>query len=108
MLSFLTFLFKVFLSVVKSKKELIVQIQLHKKEIEILKRQNKKRLKLQHFDRVIFSILSKITNIKETISIVQPETVLRRQKQLIKRFWTFKTANRVERPPIKMRSNNSF
>ena len=101
MLSFLTFLFKVILSLVKSKKDLIVQIQSHKKEIEILKRQNKKRLKLQHFDRVIFSILSKITNIKETISIVKPETVLRRQKQLIKRFWTFKTANQVGRPPVK-------
>ena len=92
---------EVILSVVKSKKDLIVQIQLHKKEIEILKRQNKKRLKLQHFDRVIFSILSKIANIKETISIVKPETVLRRQKQLIKHFWTFKTANQVGRPPIK-------
>ena len=83
-------------------KELIVQIQLHKKEIEILLRRNqKKRLKLHHFDRVIFSVLNTISNIKDAISIVKPETVLRWQNQLIKRFWTYKTINRVGRPPVK-------
>ena len=101
MLSFLTFLFKAILCVFKSKRELIIQIQLHKKEIEILKRQKKKRLRLNHFDRVIFSILGRIGNIKDKISIVKPETVLRWQKQLIKRFWTFKTAKQFGRPPVK-------
>ena len=101
MFSLVTFLFKVIFDSLKSKKELIVQIHLHKKEIEVLKRQNqKKRLKLHHFDRVIFAILNRIGNIKETISIVKPETVLRWQKQLIKQFWTYKSTNRVGRPPV--------
>ena len=102
MFSLISFLFNIIIGLFKSKKELIVQIQLHKKEIEILDRQNrKKRLKILHCDRLIFSILNRIGNIKDKISIVKPETVLRWQKQLIKRFWTFKTANRVGRPPVK-------
>jgi nitric oxide synthase oxygenase domain/subunit len=101
MFSFLTFLFRAIFNLLKSKKKLIIQICLHKKELEILKRQNqKKRLKFQHYDRIIFSVLNKIGNIKETISIIKPETVLRWQKQLIKRFWTYKTDNRVGRPPV--------
>jgi putative transposase len=101
MFSLLTFLFKIILDSFKSKRELIVQINLHGKEVEILKRQNNKRLKLRHFDRVLFAVLNRIGNIGESISIVKPETVLRWQKQLIKNFWTYKTNNRVGRPPVK-------
>ena len=56
----------------KSKKDLIVQIQLHKKEIEILKRHNTKRLKLQHFDRAIISILSKLQISKRLLQFKTP------------------------------------
>jgi hypothetical protein len=102
MFSFLIFLIGAIFNLLKSKKKLIIQICLHKKELEILKRQNqKKRLKFQHYDRIIFSVLNKIGNIKETISIIKPETVLRWQKQFIKRFWTYKTKNRVGRPSVK-------
>ena len=45
-------------------------------------------------------MLDKIGNIKESISIVKPATVLRWQRELIKKFWTFKTKNRVGRPPV--------
>lgn len=101
MFSLLTFLIGAIFNLLKSKKELIIQIYLHKKELEILKRQNqKKRLKFHHCDRIIFSILNRIGNIKETISIVKPETVLRWQKHLIQSFRTYKTKNRVGRPPV--------
>ncbi len=101
MFSLLTFLIGAIFNLLKSKKELIIQICLHKKELEILKRQNqKKRLKFHHCDRIIFSILNRLGNIKETISIVKHETVLRWQKHLIKLFWTYKTKNRVGRPPV--------
>lgn len=101
MLSIITFLFQIIFNLFKSQKRLSIQICLQKKEIEILKRQNqKKRLKLHHSDRIIFSMLDKIGNIKESISIVKPATVLRWQRELIKKFWTFKTKNRVGRPPV--------
>ena len=101
MFSLLTFLIGAIFNLLKSKQELIIQICLHKKELEILKRHNqKKRLKFNHCDRTIFSILNRIGNIKETLSIVKPETVPGWQKHLIKRFWTYKTKNRVGRPPV--------
>ncbi len=101
MFSLLTFLIGVIFNLLKSKRGLLIQISLQKKEIEILLRKNqKKRLKFLHTDRIIFSILNGIGNIKESISIVKPETVLRWQQHLIKRFWIFKTKNRVGRPPV--------
>jgi hypothetical protein len=78
MFSLLTFLFQAIFSLFKSKKDLIVQICLQKKGIEILIRKNKKkRLKFQQSDRIILSLLNRIDCIKESISIVRPETVLR-------------------------------
>jgi len=59
-----------------------------KKEIEILKRKCKKRIITNHFDRLFFTILNKVANIKDCISIVKPETVLKWQRMIIKRFWT--------------------
>ena len=101
MFSLLTFLIGIIFNLFKSKKNLIIQISLQKKEIEILLRQNqKKRLKVHHVDRIIFSLLNRIGHIEDTISIVKPETVLRWQKQLVKRFWTYKTTKRVGRPPV--------
>ena len=73
-----------------------------KKEIEILKRQNPKRkLRFRHCDRIVFAVMNRVSDIKGHISIVKPDTVLCWQKQLIKRFWTYKTKNRGGRPPVK-------
>ena len=59
MFSLLTLLVGIIFNLLKSKKELIIQICLHKKELEVLKRQNrKKRLKFHLCDRIIFSILN--------------------------------------------------
>ncbi len=90
----LSFIVGAIFYLLKSKKKLIVQISLQKKEIEILLRQNqKKQLKYQHSDRIIFSVLNRISHIKGFVSIVKPETVLKWQRQLVKRFWTFKIRN---------------
>ena len=101
MFSLLAFLIGAIFNLFKSKRELLIQICLQKKEIKILMRKNqKKRLEFRRCDRIVLSILNRISNIKGTISIVKPETVLRWQRDLIKRFWTYKTMNRVGRPPV--------
>jgi len=42
-------------------------------------------------------------NIKDKISIVKPETLLKWQRQLIKSFWTFNSKKRRKgRPPVPM------
>jgi hypothetical protein len=65
-----------------------------KKEIEILKRKRKKRVVTNHFDRLFFVILNKIANIKDHISIIKPETILRWQRNIIKQFWTNKSSGK--------------
>ena len=97
-----TFLIKATFLLFQSKKNLIIQLCLQKKEIEILKRQNQKRkLIFKNSDRIVFAVMNRVSDIKEHISIVKPATVLRWQKQLIKRFWTYNTKNRGCRPPVK-------
>jgi hypothetical protein len=94
MIKFIVSFSNIFLSIYKSKKSLICEIALLKKEIEILKRKRKKRVLTNHFDRLFFVILNKITNIKDHISIVKPETVLRWQRNIIKQFWTNKSSGK--------------
>jgi hypothetical protein len=84
-----------------SKKDLLLQLSLQQKEIDILKRQHRgRRVKFRRSDRVVFAVLNTVADLKERFSIVKPETVLGWQRQLIKHFWTFKKYGRVGRPPV--------
>ena len=101
MFSLLTFLSRLMFNLCKSKKELFVQISIQQKEIEILKRkQGRRRIRFLHSDRIVFSILNRVGHLKDRLTLVKPETVLRWQRQLIKHFWTFKRTKRVGRPPV--------
>ena len=70
--------------------------------MEIYKRKdNKKKFAINQIDRIILALLNKSMNIKNTISIVKPETLLKWQRQLIKSFWTFKSKKKKKgRPPV--------
>ena len=90
MLSVLTFLFNLIFSLFESKGELLIKIALQKKEIEILNRKRgKKRPLIRHADRILLVVLNRVGEIKDSISIVKPETVLSWERELIKKFWTF-------------------
>ncbi|MGD9202139.1 MAG: integrase core domain-containing protein [Chitinispirillia bacterium] len=89
MINFLYSIIKIILLIVKPKRKVICEIALLKKEIEILRRKRKKRINTNQFDRLFFLILNRIASIKNHISIVKPETVLKWQRMIIKRFWTF-------------------
>ncbi len=65
-----------------------------KKELQILQRKNRTKRKTNHQDRIFFIILNTIVSIKDRISIVKPETVLRWQRMIIKSNWTFNTGNK--------------
>ncbi len=101
MFSLLTFLSRLIFNLCQSKKELVIQISIQQKEIEILKRkQGRRRIRFLHSDRIVFSILNRVGHLKDRLTLVKPETVLRWQRQLIKHFWTFKRTKRVGRPPV--------
>ena len=102
MINFFYSITKLLLSIFRSKKYLICEIALLKKEIEILKRKNAvKRVVTNHFDRLFIIGLNKVLSIKDYISIVKPETVLRWQRNIIRKLWTFKNLyKRRGRKPI--------
>ncbi len=101
MFSFLTFVCRLIFNLGMSKKDLLLQVSLQQKEIEILKRKHRgRRLRFRLSDRVVFAILNKAGHLKERFSVVKPETVLGWQRQLIKHFWSFKNSKRVGRPPV--------
>lgn len=102
MTGFLTFLLKLFFCLFQSQKHLIAEIALLRKELEILKRRESgKRIVIRHSDQIFFSVLNKAAGIKDRISIVKPETVLKWQRMLIKHFWTFRTQGRKKgRRPV--------
>jgi serine/threonine protein kinase len=101
MFSFLTFICRLIFNLGISKKDLLLQVSLQQKEIEILKRKHRaRRVRFRFSDRLVFAILNKAGHLKERFSVVKPETVLGWQRQLIKHFWTFKNTKRVGRPPV--------
>jgi putative transposase len=84
---FFKLLFKLFLS----RKHLVFKITILEKENEILKRRLEgKRIVTNYLDRLYFVFLNKIMAVKDYITIVQPATVLRWQRMIIRRLWTFK------------------
>jgi hypothetical protein len=84
MLSFLTFVCRLILHLAGSKKDLLLQVSLQQKEIEILKRKHRgRRLRFRLSDRVVFAILNKAGHLKERFSVVRPETVLVWQREFI-------------------------
>jgi hypothetical protein len=77
MFCFLKFIVEFIFNLQKSQKDLLIQIAVLQKEVEILKRSNKqKRLNIEKADRVILAIINSISPFKEKLTIVRPETIL--------------------------------
>ncbi len=85
---FLTFS-KLFFNLCTSKKLLICENAMLKKELQILQRKETMKAKIctSHQDRMFFTFLQVVANIKDHISIVKPETVLKWQRLIIKNNW---------------------
>lgn len=90
MVRLIRFLIKLIFYSFKSKKTLISENIMLKKELQIKNRKYTDiRKQIFNFDRIIFSILNPFSSIKDKVSIVKPETVLKWQRQLIKNNWNF-------------------
>ena len=88
---------------------MLIQITVLQKEVDILKRNNKqKRLKIEKADRVILALINSISHIKEKLTIVRPESLLRWQRGLIKSFWTFKPKSDLDDRRLAVRTGRLF
>ena len=64
--------------------EIIVENSILKKENEILKRKKKDRIKFRFSDRLFYAVTCKLSEkAKGCVTLIKPETVLKRQRHLI-------------------------
>ena len=102
MIKLLIILAQLIFNIFKSKKSLICENAMLKKELQILKRGiTKKRIFTTYKDRLFFTLLQNISSIKDHISIVKPDTVLKWQRLIIRNNWTFNNNNKKRgRKPV--------
>jgi len=90
MIAFFTTLLRLFLQAFRSKRNILSENALLKKENEILvRRLGKKRVHFDFYDKLFLVALHRAADIKHRLTLVEPETVLYWQRALLKRFWTF-------------------
>ena len=90
------------LDLTRSRLELMLENALLRQQIIILERQSR-RPRLSWRDRTIILLLtSKLRTWKETLKIVQPDTVLRWHRDLFRRVWKRKSQPKGKpgRPPL--------
>jgi len=85
-----------------NQRDILVENSILKKENEILKRKKKSRIKFRFIDRLFYAVICKLSErAKGCVTLVKPETALKWQRNLIKRFWTFPSYKiRPGRPPV--------
>ncbi len=93
MIAFFATLLRLFFQAFRSKRNVLSENALRKKENEILLRKaGNKRVRFSFYDKLFFVVLNKAADIKYRLTLVKPETLLAWQRTLIKRFWTFEHA----------------
>ena len=92
----------IFLFLSPKRMDIVMSNAILKKENDILKRQRRERLKFRFFDKLFYALICKLSEKgKECVTLIKPETVLKWQKNLIKKFWTFRSDKpRIGRPPV--------
>ena len=101
MISSFAILLRLFSQAFRSKRNILSENALLKKENEILLRgAGKQRVHFNVYDKLYFVVLSRAADIKLQLRLVKPETLLHWQRTLIKRFWTFehRPAKRGRKP----------
>jgi putative transposase len=84
----------------RSRSELILENALLRQQLMILRRQIK-RPHLNNRDRLILILLVRLTRFwKQTLLIVQPDTLLRWHREMFRLFWWFKSHSQSRKPRV--------
>ena len=93
MIAFFATLLRLFFQAFRSKRNVLSENALLKKENEILLRKvGNKRVRFSFYDKLFFVVLNKAADIKYRLTLIKPETLLSWQRTVIRRFWTFEHA----------------
>src|SRR5436309_15197895 len=89
-----------FTDLARSKSSLVAENSLLRQQLIVLQRQVNKP-KLRPIDRVILVILAGlVTNWRQALLIVKPETLLKWHRACFKLFWKFKSRPKGRKPKI--------
>jgi len=103
MFNFIVAIFRaVFLLFSARQMDIVIKNVILNKEIEILKRKNKERIKFRFLHRLFYAVLCQLSERgKDFVTLIKPETVYKWQRKLIKEFWAFPSyKSRIGRPPV--------
>lgn len=90
MIAFLATLLRFILHAFRSKRNILTENAVLKKETEILTREmGKKRVHFDFYDKLFLVVLNRAADIKHQLTLVKPETILSWQRTRLKRFWTY-------------------
>jgi transposase len=98
-----------------SEREKDIEILILRHQLDILERRQKYTIKLNRAEKMTLAILTnklkQLTNrsaheLRNTLRIFQPATVLKWHRQLVKRKWTQERKNRGGRPKISQETRN--
>jgi putative transposase len=97
---YLPFVFKSAQAFFKSRQELISENALLRYQVCMLKRRRRNPI-IRGWDRPILVWLSKLTlNWKQSIFVVQPETIIRWHRMAFKLYWGWKYSQKAGRPAV--------
>ena len=109
LLCFASLLFDVFASVRLAPDDKDLQLALLRQQLRVLERKTKTKPRLSRPEKLMFVALVKRLQVqtqgwqqrvREAVLLVQPETVLKWHRQLVRRKWTFQHSNRGGRPQL--------
>ena len=101
MCNYLQLMLYAFVSLFKSRRRLEAEIVVLRHQVMVLKRRHRDRIKLNRLDRVILAWLSRcVPAVRDTISIVKPETLLRWHHKAFRAFWRWKSGLQGGRPLV--------
>lgn len=102
MTSVLLSLLLTFRSCVRSRAALQLEVLALRHQLQILERSRRRRLRLSQADRLLWVWLSRMWNDwRAALVVVKPETVIAWHRQGFRRFWTWKSRRRVDRPTVR-------
>ena len=85
----------------RSRASLEAEILTLRQQVNVLRRNSRKRITFNNFDRLIFSTLYRIApDIVKALAIVEPETIVRWHRAGFRLFWRWKSRSRAGRPKV--------
>jgi hypothetical protein len=101
MIALLLFFLKLLVLPSKPERELEAEVAVLRQQIAILQRQLRGRAQLTNSDRLFFLLLYRwFPSILKTMTIIQPDTVVRWHRDGFRRYWRWKSKAPGGRPPI--------